>query len=85
MGVGKMAKRSDRSHGKIYDVVTVGERGQVVIPVQARKELSIGAGEKLVVIRGPVGNVLAMAKLDDMTDFMGRLIEGFGKIREKIK
>ena len=79
-----MPKRSGHSHGKIYDVVTVGERGQVVIPVEARKELSICAGDKLVVIRGPVGNVLAMTKLDDMTDFMGRLTEGFGKIKEKL-
>jgi len=76
-------KSKPSPHGKIYDVATVGERGQVVIPVQARRDLSIAAGDKLVVLRGPVGKALVMAKLDDMTDFMGRLIEGFGKISLK--
>lgn len=80
-----MKKNKTQSFGKIYDVVTVGERGQVVIPVTARKELAVSAGDKLVVFKGPMGKVLAMAKIDDMTEFMGRLIEGFGKIKERIK
>jgi AbrB family looped-hinge helix DNA binding protein len=36
--------------GKIYGAVTVGERGQVVIPAGIRKSFKIGAGDKLIVV-----------------------------------
>ena len=35
---------------KFYGSVTVSERGQVVIPAQARKDFGIEAGEKLLVL-----------------------------------
>jgi AbrB family looped-hinge helix DNA binding protein len=34
---------------KFYGSVTVSERGQVVIPADARKDFGIGTGEKLLV------------------------------------
>lgn len=37
----------------VYGTVTVGARGQVVIPKEARKALNIRQGEKLIVISGP--------------------------------
>lgn len=37
--------------------VTVSERGQVVIPMQARRDLGIQIGEKLLVIGGPGGGL----------------------------
>lgn len=36
---------------KFYDVVTVGERGQVVIPAKARKQLGIRAGKSSWLLR----------------------------------
>lgn len=42
--------------------VTVGERGQVVIPSEAREEMKINAGDKLLVFKAPVENVLIVAK-----------------------
>ncbi|MFA5113808.1 MAG: AbrB/MazE/SpoVT family DNA-binding domain-containing protein [Candidatus Margulisiibacteriota bacterium] len=38
--------------GIFYDTVTVGERGQVVIPAKARRDFKIKAGDKLVVLQG---------------------------------
>jgi len=35
---------------QIWGVTTVGERGQVVIPVKAREELKLEKGDQLVVI-----------------------------------
>lgn len=67
-------------HIKIFDVVTVGERGQVVIPAKARKEIGIKTGEKMVVIRPPVGPGLAMFKIDEVARMMGKMIDQFGKI-----
>jgi AbrB family looped-hinge helix DNA binding protein len=34
---------------KVYGAVTVGERGQVVIPVELRQAFGIKAGDKLIV------------------------------------
>ncbi|MFC1632231.1 AbrB/MazE/SpoVT family DNA-binding domain-containing protein [Candidatus Omnitrophota bacterium] len=40
---------------KLFKTVTVGERGQVVIPKEARQFLDIKAGDKLVVASGDGG------------------------------
>ena len=45
---------------KVYGTVTVGERGQVVIPAKVRKLYHLSAGEKLIVLAkedGPIGFV----------------------------
>ncbi|MGQ9467381.1 MAG: AbrB/MazE/SpoVT family DNA-binding domain-containing protein [Anaerolineae bacterium] len=42
---------------QFYGAVTVSERGQVVIPMQARRDLGIQIGEKLLVIGGPGGGL----------------------------
>ncbi len=35
---------------KFYGSVTVSERGQIVIPVEARRDFNIKAGDKLVML-----------------------------------
>lgn len=39
--------------GKVYGTVTVGERGQVVIPAQLRKMFKVESGDRLVVFAKP--------------------------------
>lgn len=53
---------------QFYGAVTVSERGQVVIPVQARRDLGIQIGEKLLVIGGPGGGLWLLR-----ADFIGEL------------
>lgn len=43
---------------QFYGSVTVGERGQVVIPAQARRDHGIGAGDKLIVLGSDEGIAL---------------------------
>ena len=38
---------------QFYGSVTVSMRGQIVIPTQARRDLNIERGEKLLVVGGP--------------------------------
>jgi len=45
---------------------TVGERGQVVIPAEARERLDIKPGDKLLVFVHPAGWGVAFAKFDRM-------------------
>ena len=43
---------------KVYGTVTVGERGQVVVPAKIRKLFHLSAGDKLIVLAkegGPIG------------------------------
>jgi len=56
--------------------VTVGERGQVVIPAEARKKLDIHTGDKLFIMSHPSGEGLAMFKVDAMREFLNHLAAG---------
>lgn len=80
-----MAKKTEGHFGKIYDVVTVGERGQIVIPVSARRELGISPGDKFAIMKPPVGGAFLSVRLSELGRLVGRLTEGFGKIKKTIK
>jgi len=49
---------------KCFGSATVGPRGQVVIPANARKKLGIEAGTTLLVFLGPGGRGLFLFKAD---------------------
>ncbi len=54
-----------------YGSVTLGERGQLVIPAEARKECNINPGDKLLVFRSPhQPNILMIAKLGEMQQLL---------------
>ncbi|MEN6520019.1 MAG: AbrB/MazE/SpoVT family DNA-binding domain-containing protein [Armatimonadota bacterium] len=53
-----------------FGSVTVGERGQVVIPAEARKKMGISPGDKLLVMGHPYGNALVLAKIDSMREVL---------------
>ncbi len=56
-----------------YGTVTVGERGQVVIPAKARAEQDINAGEKLLVFAHPAGSGISLVKMSGMAEFVETL------------
>lgn len=71
---------------KFYGSVTIGERGQVVIPAQARQDLGLEPGEKLLVIRGgPMGNALLFAKADQVTEMISKMTSHLGEIEKALK
>ncbi len=53
-----------------YGSATVGERGQVVIPADARAQLEIRPGDKLLIMKHPVHTGLVMVKLDHLRGFL---------------
>lgn len=53
----------------LFGVVTVGEKGQIVIPKRARKIFHIQAGDHLVVL-GDEAQGIAIIKADQMLNFM---------------
>jgi AbrB family looped-hinge helix DNA binding protein len=71
-----------------YDAVTVGERGQIVIPQSAREMLGIKQGSKLLVMGGigPAGTGLILLKAEMVSsilqDVIGKL-SGVAKILQE--
>jgi AbrB family looped-hinge helix DNA binding protein len=62
--------------------VTVGERGQVVIPSDARELMSINAGDKLLVFKAPVDGVLIIAKPETFEKLLAHLELNLPKKKE---
>ncbi len=59
---------------KFYGVVAVGERGQLVIPVEAREEFGIKAGEKLVVL-GSDGKAIVLLKAEELRGLAEKILK----------
>ena len=59
-----------------YGAATVGDRGQIVIPAEARKSLGIQPGDKVLVMSHPFGAGLVIFKIDAMREFLTTFIEG---------
>lgn len=73
---------------KIYGVATVSERGQIVIPQEAREDLNIKPGDKLMVICvGPKFGLMLVKAEEILTFFeeMTKDIEELEKFVSKIK
>ncbi len=69
-----------------YGSVTVGERGQVVIPAQARRDHDITAGQKLIVLGNTDGIALMsidklLAALGDSAGLLTQITDVLGKTR----
>lgn len=61
---------------RFFGAVTVGERGQVVIPAEARKKLNIQPGDKLLVMGHPFADGLILATMDSLQEFITGFMKG---------
>ncbi len=57
---------------KFLGITTLGEKGQVVIPAEARKRMKLKKGEKLMVV-SPHGNALILIKASQLETFAKNL------------
>lgn len=69
---------------KFYGSVTVSERGQIVIPAEARKDFDIKTGDKLLVF-GDLERGLGIATVNIMQRTMQGTAELFSEIKSTIK
>ena len=63
-----------------YGTCTVGERGQIVIPADARADMGFHPGEKVVIMRHPVHQGLMVFKVDAMREFLDEFSAGLARI-----
>jgi len=75
--------RDIRHSGKFYGSTTVGERGQIVIPQEARKDLKIKRGNKFLVLGGP--KMVVLAKMDGLTQLAKHLSRKLSYIQRALK
>ena len=68
---------------QLYGTVKVGDRGQVVIPVDARKELDIKTGDLLFVVSGRNKRGITMVKADAMKELAEKIMQGLEVPEEK--
>lgn len=67
-----------------YGAVTVGERGQIVVPVEARKRFGIEPGDKLLIMGDPGKRSLMLCKMDTLREFMTVFQEGLARVEREI-
>ena len=67
-----------------YGAATVGERGQVVIPADARKKFGIHPGDKVLVMGHPAGSGILLCKIDSIRDVFSSLLEELKRIESTV-
>jgi AbrB family looped-hinge helix DNA binding protein len=68
-----------------FGAVTVGERGQIVIPAAARKKFRIDPGDKLLIMGDPGKRGLMLCRLDAMREFMALFQEGLARVEQEMQ
>lgn len=71
---------------KLYGTATVGTKGQVVIPADAREELNIQPGDRLYVLGSMHGSGIVLLKEDKLEDIVAQMsaqIEGIKAAKEQ--
>jgi AbrB family looped-hinge helix DNA binding protein len=67
-------------HKRLYGTATVGTKGQIVIPADAREELDIKPGDRLYVIGSPKASAVMFIKEEQLESFIEKIninIENF--------
>lgn len=78
--------RSIFPNKKLYGTATVGTKGQVVIPADAREELDIHAGDRLYVVGSPDAGFIGLLKeetLESMMQAATAQIETFRALKQE--
>lgn len=81
-----MAKRLPFPEKKLYGTATVGTKGQVVIPCEAREELGIKPGDRLYVVDAMHGSGVVLLKEETIESVLQRMtaqLESFRAIKEE--
>ncbi len=77
-------KKSFTVRKTIYGVTTIGEKGQVVVPADARSEMKLKKGEKLLVL-GMGTDMIAFCRFSNLEAFASHLAERLEAVQDIIK
>ena len=69
---------------KIYGIATLSERGQIVIPQEAREDLGLKPGDKLIVMCFGPKNTLMLVKSDSLLEMFSELTRELSELEKFI-
>lgn len=72
------------NHGDFYGTTILGEKGQIVIPIEARATMKIKKGEKLLVF-GLSDDMLVLSKLSNLQKIVGHMANKLNILRQAIQ
>lgn len=70
--------------GKLYGTATVGERGQLVIPANLRKEFNIKAGDTLMIFANVDKKIISMMREKEFGNFLHKASQIISKLESKV-
>lgn len=70
--------------GKAYGAVTVGERGQIVIPAELRKALNIKPAEQLMVFAKLDKKVISLMPAKDFSRFLAQAAKIISRLESRV-
>ena len=70
---------------RFYGATTIGERGQVVVPAEARKDLNLSPSTKVMVFGAPMGEGLLIVKADSVAEMLARANKMLSGVEEVLK
>ena len=76
---GGTEKKRYRLAENFFGTATVGERGQIVIPAEARKRYDIETGDKLLIV-GHGDKGVMLFKIDALREFMSTIMEDLQRV-----
>ena len=80
-----MNVKDDWDEARCFGSTTVGPKGQVVIPVSARKKLGIDAGATLLVFESFHGRGLVLLKVDAVEQMLSMFSERLTDFEKMVK
>ena len=70
---------------KVYGITTVNDKGQVVIPAEARRDRGFEPGARLVVVSPPHGRGLMLLRVEEVEKIMSHMAKEMGIVQEQIR
>jgi len=71
--------------GKAYGPVTLGERGQLVIPAKLRRALSIKSGDQLMVFAKLDKKIISLMPARDFSQFLEKAARAISKLESRLR
>jgi AbrB family looped-hinge helix DNA binding protein len=70
---------------KFHGSATIGTKGQIVIPVEARDSQNLKEGDKVIVVNAPFGEGLLVLKAEIFEQMIGDMQSKLSIVTESIK
>lgn len=71
---------------EVYGTVTIGARGQVVIPIKARRALKIKSGDQLIAMSGPPGreDIISLIPARRISNFLHHFEKRVSELKKEL-